>query len=165
MNCVILWSIYATNLWYQSLELGAQVTSTACPHSVFLKSACVDSQGEKKKKEIKLSVVHVSISRISFSDVQWCITNQIIFRELRVCWHWLVMFLWQYKKAINVSSQVRIALVKRRLPHDGLDHYYVFRSAGKDKCREPNLQSNWTDRVHGIFARRWSYHWWSFLFE
>ncbi len=58
------------------------------------------------------------------------------------------------EEAIKVSSHIRIDSVNRRVVRDGLDHYYPIHSVGKDKVREPNMQNDWAERIHGIFQRR-----------
>lgn len=58
------------------------------------------------------------------------------------------------EKAIKVSSQVRIASVKGSVNRDGLDHYYHIYSADSGRVKIPNMQTDRTDRIHGIFKRR-----------
>ena len=53
------------------------------------------------------------------------------------------------RNTIKVSSQVRVA--RDRETRDGLDHLYPLHSAGRDKVRKTNMQTDRANRVQGVF--------------
>lgn len=110
-------------------------TTQHIQYSAIVKVACVDFQKDKKYNLI--DPLFSTGLVLMCSDVS---LTKTITGEFRVSSHWLVEFSVTVKNtAIKDSSHIRVAPVKRRWAHDGLDHCSFIHSASEDKVRQPNM--------------------------